>query len=193
MTETTQSTNRYALKEWAVVVRALSEGRQTLLLRKGGIVEEKGEFKPSHSEFFLYPTFFHEQMDRIKSDPGVGFESIFRSKPDGDQLDLSLYAVVTDSINLKDPVRLSALGANHILSEEEVERRFNYRDQPGLHLLILRVYQLPKAIQLLVTSDYAGCKSWVDLGIELSTAGVQPVLSDAAFCKARDQIQSILS
>ena len=37
--------NRSALKEWAVVARALGSGRQTLLLRKGGIHERRGEFE----------------------------------------------------------------------------------------------------------------------------------------------------
>jgi hypothetical protein len=33
-----------ALKEWAVVCKALEEGRQILLLRKGGIMEYKQGF-----------------------------------------------------------------------------------------------------------------------------------------------------
>ena len=33
-----------ALKEWAVAIRALREGRQVMLLRKGGIREAEGEF-----------------------------------------------------------------------------------------------------------------------------------------------------
>lgn len=37
--------NRIALKEWAVVVKALRQGRQIFLLRKGGIAEQCGEFR----------------------------------------------------------------------------------------------------------------------------------------------------
>ena len=33
-----------ALKEWHAVCRALASGRQTILLRKGGIYESSGEF-----------------------------------------------------------------------------------------------------------------------------------------------------
>ena len=35
---------RSALKEWAVGIRALREGRQVLLLRKGGLRDANGEF-----------------------------------------------------------------------------------------------------------------------------------------------------
>ncbi len=33
-----------ALKEWAVVQRALLENHQIMLMRKGGIIEESGDF-----------------------------------------------------------------------------------------------------------------------------------------------------
>jgi hypothetical protein len=38
-----------ALKEWAVICQALAEGRQTILLRKGGIAEPGGAFRVEHS------------------------------------------------------------------------------------------------------------------------------------------------
>ena len=60
--------NRFALKEWAVVVRALATGRQVILLRKGGIEEEPGEFRVEHAEFFLYPTFEHQHRKYVLSE-----------------------------------------------------------------------------------------------------------------------------
>jgi hypothetical protein len=47
-------------KEWALVCEALGTGEQTILLRKGGIAEGRDGFGFRHSEFFLFPTFFHE-------------------------------------------------------------------------------------------------------------------------------------
>ena len=41
-----------ALKEWAVVCKALEEGRQILLLRKGGIMEYRQGFEVKHDEIF---------------------------------------------------------------------------------------------------------------------------------------------
>ena len=49
-----------AFKEWAVVCDALKTGRQIVLVRKGGIREEEGVFRISDPEFFLMPTYEHQ-------------------------------------------------------------------------------------------------------------------------------------
>jgi hypothetical protein len=51
---------RTAFKEWAAICRALATGRQDVILRKGGIVEDGGEFRPDHASFLLLPTFLHQ-------------------------------------------------------------------------------------------------------------------------------------
>ena len=48
-------------KEWALVCAALEQGRQSILLRKGGIAEGRTRFSFQYREFFLFPTWFHEQ------------------------------------------------------------------------------------------------------------------------------------
>ena len=48
-----------ALKEWAVVQRSLLEGHQIILLRKGGLIEETGDFDLRARQFLLYPTYEH--------------------------------------------------------------------------------------------------------------------------------------
>lgn len=60
-----KSQNNIAFKEWAIVCRAIAEGRQTLILRKGGIAEKRGGFEVEHREFFLFPTLFHQQNDAV--------------------------------------------------------------------------------------------------------------------------------
>jgi hypothetical protein len=55
-----------ALKEWAVVCKALEEGRQVLLLRKGGIMEYKQGFEVKHDKFLLFPTFEHQSKESIR-------------------------------------------------------------------------------------------------------------------------------
>ena len=59
--------SRIALKEWAVTVRALNQGSQVLLLRKGGIREEGKDFRVVHPEFILYPTYEHQRPDLLKA------------------------------------------------------------------------------------------------------------------------------
>ena len=55
-------------KEWAIVCQALGEGRQSVMLRKGGIAEGRDGFAFRHREFFLFPTFFHEQVGKSRPD-----------------------------------------------------------------------------------------------------------------------------
>ena len=70
---------RIAFKEWASVCDALLEGRQTIILRKGGISEgtAPGVFVPEHSEFWLYPTWVHQAEQGVRSDAArLGADSI---------------------------------------------------------------------------------------------------------------------
>ena len=60
-----QASLRIAFKEWAVVVEALGHGEQILLLRKGGIRENCGEFHVDHRRFWLFPTVFHEAEESV--------------------------------------------------------------------------------------------------------------------------------
>ncbi len=56
-------------KEWALVCEALGRGEQTVILRKGGIAEGREGFSFKHREFFLFPTFFHEQVGKVRGGP----------------------------------------------------------------------------------------------------------------------------
>ena len=55
-----------ALKEWATVVNALENGDQTVLLRKGGILEDSSGFVVESEKFFLFPTFEHQETKHLK-------------------------------------------------------------------------------------------------------------------------------
>ena len=58
-----------AFKEWQIVAQAMIRGEQTVILRKGGISEGKKGFQWLHDRFFLFPSFFHEQTNRVKPNP----------------------------------------------------------------------------------------------------------------------------
>ena len=53
-----------ALKEWSAAVHALLDGRQTVLLRKGGIREKR--FDVSAERFLLFPTVAHSHAERVR-------------------------------------------------------------------------------------------------------------------------------
>src|SRR5579885_3233527 len=86
---------RIAFKEWAVVCRALAEGRQALILRKGGIAEEGGVFRPEHDRFWLYPTYFHEpQRNGIKPEFAPPLAAAEADRPPTGTLRLTHFAEV---------------------------------------------------------------------------------------------------
>ena len=65
-----------AFKEWDSIRAALVQGRQSILLRKGGIDENLGGFRPEHDSFWIYPTYVHQ------STQGVRDESFSARRPD---------------------------------------------------------------------------------------------------------------
>src|SRR4029077_8093936 len=67
-------------KEWAVVCEALGRGRQSIILRKGGIAEGRDGFLFKHQEFFLFPTWFHEQPPKVRDELWHGLPSPWSGK-----------------------------------------------------------------------------------------------------------------
>ena len=65
-----------ALKEWATVCTALENGRQILLLRKGGIYEAAGEFELQNRAFLLFPTYLHQNRKMLKPEAHAGFQPV---------------------------------------------------------------------------------------------------------------------
>ena len=152
-----------AFKEWAAVCRALAAGQQSVILRKGGIAEVGGEFRPEHARFLLYPTHFHEQQRLgIKPEFLPLLDAAEADRPPAGVVRIGHWAevmAVRFADNLDDVL---ALDARHILSEETVRQRFAYR-RPGLYILDVTVRPLPTPVEITETPEYAGCKTWVVL------------------------------
>jgi len=178
-----QPANSLALKEWAVVVHALGTGRQTVLLRKGGLHERHGHFATEPREFFLFPTYVHQMAQGVVSAAAADLQAVMESRLAEDQLIIPYYATGEDLVWLDTQERLAALADLHCWTAETVRQRFAYGTRAGLHLFVLRIYRLPQPHILPLLKRYGGCRSWVDLAESLSTAGATPVLSDATFAE----------
>ena len=105
-----------ALKEWAIVCRALADGRQTLLVRKGGIEEIRGGFQLTHRDFWLFPTYVHQKATDLIPAVHGEFEELQRGRPPADTVPLQLYATVKDAVRVTDLDGLRPLAPHHILS-----------------------------------------------------------------------------
>ncbi len=176
------SSHSLALKEWAVVVEALSRGKQILLLRKGGIRERGGQFSAEPTEFFFFPTYVHQMEQGVMPESAPELQAALTAKPPEGQLLIPAYAIVTDVQWLDSRAVVEALTGLHCWTPDTVEKRFAYKN-PGLYLFVLRVYRLPQPHCLPMLKRYAGCRSWVELGATLSTVGAIPVLDDEAFAR----------
>src|SRR5690606_16969766 len=66
----TSTVTTLALKEWSAVAHALLDGRQTLLLRKGGIHEKSFDLAAADGDrFVLFPTVAHSHAERVRPEP----------------------------------------------------------------------------------------------------------------------------
>jgi len=185
--------NALALKEWAVVVHALGTGKQTVLLRKGGLHERHGRFATDPTEFFLFPTYVHQMTQGVVSEAAADLHAVMKLRPPEGQLVINSYATVEDLVWLDSCEHLAALADLHCWTPETVTHRFAYGTRAGLHLFVLRIYRLPQSHIMPLLKRYAGCRSWIELANPLSTVGATPVLSEAAFAERTHEIREKLS
>ncbi len=176
-----------AFKEWAGVCDALGEGRQSLILRKGGIAEGPSGFVPEHRAFWLYPTHVHEAQQGLRIDRAPA-----PAAPEPPERVPIRWLAVVEAIHHVDRLdRLPALEEFHVWTEETVRKRFEYR-RPGLWALCVRVLSRPDAVELAVTAEQTGCKTWVPIEPPLGTAGLSPVLDDAEFARRGGRLHAAL-
>lgn len=182
-----------AFKEWAVVVDALGRGRQVVILRKGGIAEDRGTFRVDHEQFWLFPTLFHQQMESVLPEARQAFEQVkSRFQPDN-HVRIEFLAKAEKVIECEDWPKLKSLGGQHIWKESVVEDRFRWGKSNGLHVIVARVCRLPQPVIVPLLPAYGGCKSWVEMEKSIATGGSKPVLSDKEFEEKANQVLSRLA
>lgn len=167
-----------ALKEWATVCQALGDGRQVVLLRKGGIYEAAGEFELENPQFVLFPTYLHQKLEMLKPAAHPGVEP---RAAEPAQVRLSAAGVVTDIVQLRSRAQMDALDGEHVWARPLIDMRFNYKPQNPLYLMLVRAYRLAQAEVVENTPAYAGCKSWVPLEQPVDTGNSTPVLDDLKY------------
>ncbi|MBX6396059.1 MAG: DUF1802 family protein [Alicyclobacillaceae bacterium] len=170
-----------ALKEWAVALRALDQGKQIILLRKGGIVEETKEFRVAGTSFFFYPTYEHQKKELIKPEWHEALEETIRgvSMPVR-EVTVTHAAQVVEDIELLDENKLRQLDHLHIWAPHYAAERLHWKPKKPLHVLAVRVYRLEEPRTIPVRDAYLGCTSWVRLQDAVDSRG-KPVLSDETF------------
>ncbi|MDQ6914004.1 MAG: DUF1802 family protein [Verrucomicrobiota bacterium] len=160
------------LKEWAIVCEAMGRGEQSIILRKGGIAEGRVGFAFRHSEFFLFPTFFHEQIDKVRTS-----RAEIRKAREG-EIEIRFFSKLVSVKEITSWESAAALEPLHILQELVVRERFDYDERPGLHVALVRVFRLAPDWTLPDAPRYRGCRSWVTLPEHPPETRFEPVLTE---------------
>lgn len=178
-----------ALKEWASAIQALENGRQIMVMRKGGIVEETKHFELKSPAFYLYPTYEHQRKELIKSsDQSYVEESLAEWVPEASTVRITSYAEVTQDLEIRDQEMLYRLLEYHMWTADFAESRLKWKKKDPLHVLILRVYRLQEPMEIPVLPEYNGCRSWISIPNGLVPREMTPVLNVADFA---EQVQKI--
>jgi hypothetical protein len=171
-------------KEQSLVCDALGHGTQSVILRKGGIAEGRGGFSFRHREFFLFPTFFHKQMAKVRIASGD------IPAPDN-TIAIRWYAKVERALRIDSLAIAEAVALLHILSAEVVRERFGYKGD-GLNVSFVRVFKISPVWVLQNGKRFSGCRSWVELPL-LPEMTMRAVLNDSPQTKLRAQFDQIVS
>ena len=181
-----------ALKEWAVSVEALAQGQQVLLLRKGGIHESSKDFRVTHPEFLLYPTYEHQREDLLKASYHPSLREVLKEPRQEDRIKFSHWARVEETIEVSQQEYVNDLSPHHIWTNEYAQSRLRWKPMLPLSVLLLRVYSLEQPVSVPFLTEYQGCTSWVEVLDQVPLGRLQPVLGDEAFQRRVDEIKGCL-
>jgi len=165
-----------ALKEWATVIKALENGNQTVLLRKGGILETASGFSIEARKFALFPTYEHQDNSSLKSQYFGYLADARESKPKDGYNRISSIAEVVEERDITSMEKLEELSPFHIWSDNYIVERMNWMPEKPMKVVFLKVSTIPST-EIPVLAEYQGCKSWIELNVNVESGN--PVLSEA--------------
>lgn len=157
------------------MAHALLDGRQTLLLRKGGIHERAFSVGEEAGRFVLFPTVAHSHADRVRPEHADVLE---RGAADVDEAGGTFVVrcglTVVDVVPVAVPERLDQIADLHIWTAESIRSdRLDFRPRHALQALVVRAVALPEPVTLRRLDAYGGCKSWIDLPLSWDGVGRQ--------------------
>lgn len=182
----------HALKEWAIVGQALACNRQIVLLRKGGLLDEDGHFALEHSQFWLLPTWLHQERGLVKArDQDLWQQTPRASDENAKVAYLRHFARAEKVWRLDENAESALLQVPHIWSAHYLDLRFGYQPDKTLLCAALRVYVAAEPVRYELRERDLGCRSWVDLVAPIG-APVRPAIGDAEFARELERVARVL-
>lgn len=175
-------------KEWALVCNAIGRGEQSIIIRKGGIHEGREGFRFQHDAFFLFPTLFHEQVERTKLPAETALPAV-----ESGTVEVSVFVWVEWTRLVTDLDAVRRLAPFHIWNDEIIEERFHYDEPAGVNVAFLRAHRLDEPWSFPLEPKHGGCRSWVTLPEPPEGIAMPPVLDDAAHARRAAEIANALN
>ena len=145
-------------------MHALLDGRQTVLLRKGGIHEKR--FAVTASRFLLFPTVAHSHGERVRPEHRDLLHDAAADSTE-DEIVLRAGARVVAAVEVNRPEGLEEIAELHIWTADSVRAdRLDFRPKHRLTVLVVQASPLVEPVRLARVPGYAGCKSWVPLPVD---------------------------
>ena len=177
-------------KEWSVVCDALGSGRQSLILRKGGIAEGREGFRFKHERFVLFPTQYHQQHEKVRPEERQAPAAQAGTPPETVEI---RYLMALDFACWVDRWEILAeLQPFHIWRDDVVRERFEYEEQRGLQCAFGRIYRAGTVWTFPNRPAYGGCRSWVTLPTPPSNLGWSPVLGESEHHRRQQEVRRLL-
>lgn len=181
-----------ALKEWGAVAAALLDGRQTVLLRKGGIHEKR--FSVVDDRFVLFPTVAHSHAERVRPEHADLLDDGARDVREDGTFTVRCGVTLVDVVEVGRPEAIDALADLHIWTPESVRTdRLEFRPKLALQVLVVRAFALPRPIDLVRLDEYGGCTSWLDLPVSWDGAAGRQVHGEARLAADAELVRAAVS
>jgi len=177
-----------ALKEWAVVVKALEEGKQCILFRKGGILDSG--FSVESSEFLLFPTFEHQTKEYLKDDYKTSFDELLKNR-NSNNVTIRSAAKVVASRQTNSKEALYKLAKYHVYNDSFIDYRMQWNQEQPMSVLFVRAYNLADPLTIDILPEYAGCRSWIKINANANFG--RPALADKDFNEMKKEIERLVS
>ena len=188
---------KYALKEWNSTIEALGRGQIIAIWRKGGIDDKPNvrephqSFSVDHNQFVLFPTFTHQGTNKIKGDFQFLLDGSNGPNKDN-QVKVKYWAEVDETIQVEKIDQLLSVSPELVNSSEHLVSSWNLYPNHKGKILLLRVYSLVHSILVTNSNNYAGCKSWIELNIDIPKSGSRPVLPFKEFSRKSRLVKALL-
>jgi hypothetical protein len=166
--------NHTALKEWASVIEALGSARQIVLIRKGGLADQS--FGVEAQRFYLFPTNYHDAGGEEPS-----------------HVRITHWAEAVKTWQIRDAAMLARLGPLTILDREAIETRYRFRPDQAINVIAVRAHRLATPVDVVMKTDYSGCRSWVSVDEEIDIDGSVPALSEDILDAQINAIETLLT